>query len=92
MPDQYCASSGKHEEWAQVSNLTQLWLPPALPWGGDIPLVVPRVLRRPEFPPKSMSPAIAAAAFYHADWSFVGGLFCHVHRKKRTKAQRVVNT
>ena len=71
-----------------------LSLPPALLWGGDIPLAVPRVLRRPESPPKSMSPvffAAAAAGRYHAAWSIVVGLFCHDRRKKRTKAQRGVN-
>ena len=45
----------------------------ALPWGGDIPQPVPRVLCRPESPPMSRSLEIAAAALYHAVWSFGGG-------------------
>ena len=72
-----------------------LSLPPALLWGGDIPLAVPRVLRRLESPPKYMSPAFfaaAAAGHYHAAWSIVGGLFCHDRHMEGTKAQRDVNT
>jgi hypothetical protein len=51
----------------------QLSLPPALPWGGDILQPVPMVLCRPESPPMSRSPEMAAAARYHTAWSFGGG-------------------
>ena len=60
-----------------------LSLPPALLWDGDIPLAESRVLCRPESPPMSRSPvyfaaASAAAACYHAVWSFLGGgCFCN---------------
>ena len=66
-----------------------LSLTPALLWGGDITLALPRVLFRPTRPPMSMSlvmlaaspaapvaapaAAFAAASVYHAAWALVGG-------------------
>ncbi|XP_070303491.1 aquaporin-9 [Salvelinus sp. IW2-2015] len=52
----------------------QLSLPPALLWDGDIPQPVTRVLSHPESPPRSKSPAIAAAR-YHAAWSLILHLY-----------------
>ena len=70
------------------TTASRLSLPPAMPWGGDTLPAVPRVPCHPGSPPMSRSLEIAAAARYHAAWSFGGGRLCNNRRLLLMRSKR----